>query len=635
MQASEEIKSKLDIVDILREYIQVKPAGTSFRALCPFHHEKSPSLMISPEKQIWHCFGCGKGGDIFSFVMEMEGLSFPEALRQLAVKAGVRVERQDPKLASQKNRLLDIVELSAKYYQKVLADSKLAEGAREYLEKRGLAQETIDEWRIGFSTDSWDDLIKFLIARGFKENDIFSAGLSVKREKMSGFYNRFRGRIMFPISDINGNVVGFSARILPEKDDGKTGKYINSPQSVLYDKSRILFGLDKAKMEIRRQDLAVVTEGQMDVITAHQNGFKNVVASSGTALTQEQIKLLQRYTNNIAFALDADKAGQMATERGDSVVKEADYKVIESEDRFGQLRRYVDPRSSYQISLKVVEIPNGKDMDECIKNDPEEWRKAVSGAKNIMQYFFDKTFGRLDMKKIEDRRQAAKELLPKIAKLGDAIEQDIWIKKLSEAIDVKEYVLSEMLSKLGEKTVKSGPEPVAVRVNSPKAREEKLSEILLALAMKYPEFLGSALNRLEPDHVVGPQNKGLYRSLIIFYNNLTDSENSKKEDSSETALNYDNFSRWLAENASDGDLIRHLEMLAILGDRDFVDYDQERAKTEMMGAILFLKKNYLSLRMREVEKMIAESERAGDQGAISALMKDFKLLSEELNNLQK
>ena len=305
MQPSEEIKSKLDIVEVIRDYIKLQQAGANWRAQCPFHREKTPSFMVSQERQIWHCFGCGKGGDVFSFVQDIEGLSFVEALRLLAPKAGVTLKRQDPKLVSQRNRLLDIIDLSRRYFHKLLMESPSAKMAREYLAGRGLKTEDLEEWQIGYSPDSWDTILNFLKSRGYKENEIFLAGMVIKGQNRPGFYDRFRGRIMFPINDVNGNTVAFTARVSPEKEkEEKMGKYINSPQTQVYDKSNILFGLDKARMEIKKADKVILVEGQMDAITAYVNDFKCVVASSGTALTEEQVKILKRYTNNLIISYD-------------------------------------------------------------------------------------------------------------------------------------------------------------------------------------------------------------------------------------------------------------------------------------------------------------------------------------------
>lgn len=339
MSQSEEIKSKLDIVEVIREYIPVKAVGANFQALCPFHNEKSPSFVISPEKQIWHCFGCGRGGDVFAFVMEKEGLGFMEVLRLLAPKAGVVLQYENQQEYSERNRLLDILELAGKYYAHILS-TPIGREAREYLIKRGLSDENITEWQLGYSQDSWSGLYDFLKARPltgkkYTDEEILSAGLTVKKEAQNsggrGYYDRFRDRIMFPIWNVNNNLIAFTARVNPNKEQTeKMGKYINSPQTKIYDKSRVLFGLNKAKSAIRQEDMAIVVEGQMDAISCHNHGFKNVVASSGTALTTEQVALIKRFTNNLALLFDMDAAGQMAADRGikEALAQEMNLKII-------------------------------------------------------------------------------------------------------------------------------------------------------------------------------------------------------------------------------------------------------------------------------------------------------------------
>ncbi len=654
MNISDEIKSKLDIVEVLRDYIPLKAAGVNFRALCPFHREKDPSLIVSPEKQIWHCFGCQKGGDIFSFVMEMEGISFVEALRLLASKAGVKLRRQDPQLTSQRNRLLDIVELASKYYYRNLTESKQAETIRKYLANRGIKKETITHWRIGYSQDSWDDLIKLLFSKGYKENEIFLAGMSVKKgigrpevigahaneSKVSSFYDRFRARIMFPITDIHGAVVGFSARVNPEKEEeekmGKPtyakasmGKYINSPQTMIYDKSRILFGLDKAKIEIKKHDLAIIVEGQMDVITAHQNGFKNVVASSGTALTEEQVKLLKRYSNNIALAFDMDAAGEIAAERG---IKEA---------------------MQEELNIKVIELPKDKDPDECIRQDRETWQKCLKQAKSMMQYYFDKTLVDLDLDKVEDRRQAAKVLLPVIAQLGNKIEQDFWLKKLSQIIDVNENSLRETLAKIvlfkqGKSYKTEEPLTENDRPLSQLNREEILSQLLLSLILKFPNSLEFIINNLHNDHIVGLVNQSLYKNLLIYYNIVIESQEKTEEESQIPLIEYQGFKSWLASNqdknqSGSNNLLALLDQLALQADKDFYEYSQENAKQEIAKITTVLKRNYLSKRIKEITQLITEVEASfsnhlGDNqldDKLEDLMKELKSLTDEIKELEK
>ena len=635
MQPSEEIKSKLDIVDVLRDYIQLKAAGTSFRARCPFHHEKTPSFMVSPEKQIWHCFGCGKGGDIFAFVMEMEGISFKEALRMLAQKAGVQLKREDPKVHSERTRLLDIVDLSRKYYHKILTDMPQAEAARRYLKERGLKEETIMAWQIGYSPAGWENLTNFLKSKGFKEDEIFASGMSVKKEGASRFYDRFRDRIMFPINDLNGDTVGFSARVNPDKEkEEKMGKYINSPQTLIYDKSRILFGLDKAKQEIRRQDLAIIVEGQMDVITAHQNGFKNIVASSGTSLTGEQIALLKRYSKNLSLSFDMDKAGEMAADRG---IKEA---------------------MAAEMNIKVIRIPQGKDPDECIKHDPEEWEKAVKAAKPVMQYYLDKIMDKADMNNIDHRRRAEEILLSKLIEIPNKNEQDFWLRKIAQGMDANESSLREEMRKraAGLKIIGRPGAPAGERATPPritKTREEMISELFLALVLKFPQTIEYALNHIYPDQLAGQDNQTLYKNIINYYNNLIGywTQEGGVEDPPE--INYEQLKLWLKEALGDpetgseknnevgedgrGDSsgqIYLLDKLALLGEKDFYEFDYAQAKSELIKTANIVKRHHLAARMKEVERLIARAESDGDKEAAKALMQEFKILADGLKELE-
>ena len=632
---SDEIKSKLDIVDVIREYIQLKAAGLNFRANCPFHREKTPSFMVSPEKQIWHCFGCGKGGDVFSFVMEIEGLSFVETLRLLAKKAGVVLKKADPALTSKRNTLLDILELSSKYYHKVLTDSPAAETARAYLRERALTDETIEKWQIGYSPDTWDSLTNFLKIRGFGENEIFLAGLSVKKEKTPGFYDRFRGRIMFPIHDINGNVAGFTARVRQEKEaEEKMGKYINTPQTMIYDKSKILFGLDKAKMAVKAEDAAILVEGQMDAIMAHQNGFNNVIASSGTALTVEQVNLIKRYSNNLFLSFDMDKAGDLAAERGIAQAQAA------------------------EMNIKVIEIEGAKDPDECIKNNPEAWRQAVKNAKPMMQYYFDKTFAKLNLKDYEGQNQAEKILLPVIAKFGSKTEQDFWLKKLSQAVDANENSLREKLKEIIKKQSQtnvqiksSSVEPKEISQAKP-SREQMLSELLLALVIRFPSNLEYVINHIGPDDLAGESNQLLYKNLIIYYNKLIDFW-TREGGNFELAINYLNLKEWLSNTENfiqDSDVkpdsqpdnykcLSLLDRLVLLADKDFYDYSEEKVKAEIIKIMATLRVNYLNNRRREIAKLIAtlEKENLSSQEKnekLKNLMEEFKALTEEINLIE-
>lgn len=614
LQPSEEIKSRLDIVEVLREYIQLKPAGLNFRALCPFHREKTPSLMVSPEKQIWHCFGCGKGGDIFSFVMEMEGLSFVEALRLLAPKAGVELKRTDPALSSQRNRLLDIMAEAVRYYERALKEDGRAGHVRDYLAGRGLKKETIARWQIGYSPDSWDDLLLFLKSKGYKENEIFLAGLLVRSESGGRFYNRFRGRIMFPINDFNGNPVAFSARVDPAREaEEKMGKYINSPQTAIYDKSRIVFGLDKAKLAIKQKGEVIVVEGQMDAITAHQNGFANVVASSGTALTISQLNLLKRYTNNILLAFDMDSAGQAAVKRG---IAEA---------------------LSLALNVKIITIPLGKDPDECLRTNPAAWQEAVGKAQPIMLYYFSKVFSGLDLSQVEQKRAAVRELLPVIKNLGDRIEQEFWLRELSEKVEIEEKTLREILGQLKERTEEARGEKEKKEAGNfaSKNRYEMLSELLLALILKFPFLLDYTLNHLETAYLFGEDKIFIYRNLVMYYNNFIESKTEEAGRKNSPWFDYKSFlSRLngLPEEKRE-EQAALLNKLVLLGEREFYEHDFARAKQEAASLVLVLKREYLLSRLKEIEKLIFSMEKEGEKEKAKILAAEFKSLSEEIKNL--
>ena len=626
LQPSDEIKSRLDIVELIREYIPLKAAGINFQAKCPFHREKTPSFMVSPEKQIWHCFGCGEGGDAFSFVMKIEGLSFIEALRLLAPKAGVVLKAQNPKLTSQRNRLLDILEAAAKYYHQVLLEKPEAEPIRQYLSERKLSAETISEWRIGYSPDSWDDLIKRLLDAGYKENEIFLAGLSVKKEGTGRFYNRFRNRIMFPLSDPSGNVVAFSARVNPAaKAEEKLGKYINSPQTLVYDKSKLLYGLDKAKLAIKNEDKVVVVEGQLDVISAQQNGFKNTVASSGTALSREQLLLIKRYTNNIYLAFDADAAGELAADRG---IREA-------------MRE--------EMNIKIISIPAGKDPDEFIKKNPAGWRSAVEAGKHLMQYYFDQVFTGPSLDDIDQRRKAVNKLLPIISRFSSRLDQDFWLKKLSDQVDVPENILKETLLTAAVKErnyeTKAGPREEFIPKRDPRGRDELLSELFLALLIKFPELIDYAANNIYVDQIAGRENKLFYKDLIIYYNKVSDNQAPTPTKARVKAI-YPDLKVWFENNvianfetnreeaqADEFSQLKLLDKLVILGDKDFYDFDAVKAKTDAIKLITALKRSYLVNQMKEIEKLIADSEKEGDNDKIGELMSELKMLGEEMRNI--
>jgi DNA primase len=594
MNQSEEIKAKLDIVDIIREYIQVKAVGANFQALCPFHNEKTPSFVISPEKQVWHCFGCGRGGDVFAFVMEKEGLNFIETLRLLAPKAGVVLRQEASGDYSKRNRLLDILELAAKYYSHILT---LPAGAefRAYLEKRGLKSETIQDWNLGVSQEAWTNLYDFLKqrplqGRKFTDEEIFAAGLTIRKDNGRGYYDRFRGRLMFPIRDHNRNVIAFTARQNPNKEKiEKMGKYINSPQTAVYDKSRVLFGLDKAKQAIRDQDEVIIVEGQMDVISCHQADFKNVVASSGTALSAEQVTLIKRYTNNVSLLFDMDAAGQMAADRG--------IKEVLSQD----------------LNLKIIVLPDGKDPDECIRHDKEAFRQAVASAKPMLDYYYSKVSSGLDLDNLDNKRLVRDKMFAMIALVNKKTEQGYWLKRLSEELgffepDTREEFLKQFAAGGVKDNNTNRLATEKIEESLPKeSREQKLSELLLALLIRYPEHLIFCLDNLNPDYLT-VREAAFYKELVIYYNKTG-------------ALEYESFKEYLQKSSQSAEV---LDRYILLSEKEFYDKETGHAKEILINIIADLK-NYSRQRLiGKIQKDLAIAEKAGNSEEISRLMAELK-----------
>lgn len=465
----EEIKNKLDIVELVGSYIKLQKAGVNYRAVCPFHSEKGPSFFVSPARQIWHCFGsCQEGGDIFKFVMKIEGVEFGDALRTLAQKAGVELKKLDSQTTfqnKQKNRLYEINELTCKFFEKQLESSLSGKEARQYLAGRGVSEESISRWRLGYSPEPWDALFSFLVQKGYKEEEIEKTGLTLKSQKNGKWFDRFRGRIMFPIFDLNSQVVGFGGRVFKNtkrQDGSDEAKYINSPATLLYDKSRILYGLNKASLEIRKKDSCILVEGYMDAIMAYQAGTQNVVATSGTALTINQLRMLKRYSNNLCTSFDMDLAGNSATKRG------------------------IDLAQAEGFDIKVVILPGDKDPADLVLRESALWMQSVQNAKSIHDFYFSLILSKYDRNSIEGKKEISRFLLPIIKKIPNKIEQGAWIKNLSDQIGIKEeYIIAEL-----DKVQIQGSYEAKEAIQNPpivvKNRRGLLEERLAMLLMKNP-----------------------------------------------------------------------------------------------------------------------------------------------------
>ncbi|MFA5125181.1 MAG: DNA primase [Patescibacteria group bacterium] len=613
----EQIKAKIDVAELLGEYLKLVPAGAgAYKALCPFHNEKTPSLMVSPARGSWHCFGCGAGGDVFEFLMKMENIDFPEALRILAQKAGVTLSRHRPEVASRKNNLYDVCELATRYWQKVLQESPRAQVARDYLAGRGVSEEAQEDFKIGYAIDDWSNLFDFLRKKGFAEQEIFSAGFTVRKDRGSGYYDRFRNRVMFPIIDHNGRVCGFTGRTL-SKDE--PAKYVNTPQTDIYNKSAIVFALYQAKNEIRKQDYAVVVEGQMDAVSCHQYGFKNTVASSGTALTKEQLQLLKRYTNNIYFALDADSAGQKATGRGEELIRdmEKEDRVINSFDRFGRLSQFIDPALNY--NSKVITIPYGKDPDECLKSNPADWAEAIKEAQSAMEYFWQSVIKNKDLNDLAVKKHIASFLGEKIAKIDDPVENGYWTHEIGSRLNIREDDFRDRVSQI--KAAQKAPSKAIVRPqdaarqtapqNTTNDRDLLIFMRVLALIWMFPDFLAKLGDYLDPEVWIDPVAEDLYKKIILFYtvnNELFSISAAQREEQTIFDLFYD----WVKTQAVSESALKTLEQSYLLAQKDFASLDAKEAKNELDTLIRLLKSNYLNVMISRLKLKLDEAEKTGD-----------------------
>jgi DNA primase len=450
MSVTDEIKERLDIVDVVSRYVPLKKAGRNYKGLCPFHSEKTPSFIVFPDSQNWHCFGaCGTGGDIFAFMMRRENLDFGEALKMLAAQAGVELQARGDQASAEDRRLerlREIVTETAIYFHYLLNRSGEAQIARDTLERRGLIPETWQGWQLGYALDSWDALKDRLTAKGYALEEIEEAGLVIRREDGSGYYDRFRGRLMIPIRDVQGRTIGFGGRILREDPERPQPKYINSPQTPLFDKGSVLYGLDMARKAIRDADLAVLVEGYMDVLMSHQVGVRNVVAGMGTALTDVQLRQIKRYTGNITLALDPDTAGDAATLRGLETARqslEREWEPVLSPT--GLVRQ----ESRLRAQLRIATLPDGLDPDELARKDPDGWRQVIAEARPLVDYYLAVVSGEENLTTARGKANAVARMAPLIREIGNAVERTHYIQLLARMVQTDERLVAEQVAAVG------------------------------------------------------------------------------------------------------------------------------------------------------------------------------------------
>lgn len=567
----DDILSRVDIVEVISGYIPLKRAGRNFKALCPFHHEKTASFMVSPSRQIYHCFGCGESGNAFKFLMRYERLEFPEAVETLAKKAGVvlpKVQKQDSQTTNLITQLYKINELAVLFYRDNL-NSLQAQGIKDYLLKRGLKEETIKLFKLGYAQDKWDALINHLRSKNISLSLLEKAGLILTKET-GGYYDRFRKRIILPIFDIKSRPIGFGARVV----DDTLPKYVNSPETPIYTKGRNLYGLNFSCDAIRESDCAVMVEGYLDFILPFQEGLKNIVASLGTALTTEQVRLVKRYTHNVVMIYDADDAGELATLRTlDIFIEEG-------------------------MTVKVVSLPEGFDPDLFVrKMGIQKFKERIEQADNLFDYKLKILKSRYNIKDIEGKSKVASEMLFSINKFKNAVLKSEYIKRLSEDLNVREDALLQELNKI--KTDKTYAD-----LNMPEKRALNINpteRLLVKLMLEETGLINYVRNNLEPADF---NDERISRIISILF----DLVEQGKAIETHKLINYfegDDLLQLVCESAFSSDIPGENR-------EKIIDDCIQRLKNEKLK----LKKQYL-------HEQIKTAQDSGDEERLYRLMQEF------------
>jgi len=581
----QKIKERLDIVDVVKDYIKLEKAGANYRAICPFHSENKPSFFVSPARQIWHCFGCSEGGDMFEFVKKIEGVEFGDALRILARKAGVELKKQDPKLKTARKRQYEICELACKFFKKQLKESSKGKKAKEYLINRNINKESIEAWRLGYAPDSWHGLSKFLSNKGYETKEIVKAGLAIKKTDAK-HYDRFRDRIMFPVFDLNSQVIGFGGRVFDQEEE--VAKYMNTPNTLLYDKSKTLYGLNEAKVPIRKEEQCVLVEGYTDVILASQEGFKNVVASSGTSLTSRQLNVLNRYTDNLLCAFDMDVAGSSATKRG------------------------IDLAQEQGFNIKVVEMPEESDPADIISENPKKWEELVKKADSIVEFYINNAFSKFDAEIPEEKEKIANMVLPAIKRIPNEITKSHWIQQLSNKLGVDEESIRTELKKTQVKELEESRSERKEKEEEPKTREELIEERIAALVLKSPEHI----DLVSEEHLAcfNTRAKEVIRKL-------SEKDFSSEKDTSKLIRELD---KELSEEETE--LLNYLCLKS-----EVLDEEKEEIEPELKVCLREIKQSTIRSKLNYISRQIQKAEQENDEKKIKKLMNKFSELSEKLN----
>ncbi len=579
----DEIKRKIDIVEFIGSFITLKKAGRNFKAVCPFHQEKSPSFVVSPDRGIWHCFGaCGEGGDAIKFLMKWENITFIEALKELAKKTGVKLTLNkigvEDKIWQKKERYLGMNQLTGEFFHYIFSKTEFGKKARDYLKTRLLNQSIIDKFELGYSPSSWDSLKLFLKKKKYEEEEMLENGLLVRSERGS-YYDRFRGRLMFPLKDSRNNVLGFSGRILEGNE--KEAKYVNTPETPIYHKRECLFGINLAIEEIKKQKNVYIVEGELDMIMPYQHGYSNFVAIKGTALTNEQLKLLKRYTDKITLMMDADVAG------------------IES------IKRGIDEAEKFDFEIRVVTIDFAKDPDEALRKDPDKFKKLISKPVPIYDFLIEAAQKKYPEESAFSKKKIGEEVIPMIEKITNPIVRTFYVKKLAGVLEISENTVENLISQLKRKKNQISLNKIKYSKPTEDSRELTINKYVLSVLFQSEDpstIYKNVFEILKPKYFLHLSYEKI--SLLFF-----------KEMEKNTKFDINKFGRKLPDE------LRPIFDEIFL----FASTDHNLSNESLDRLIQEIKKYYFK---REIKKILAEEETEDKK-------KQLKNISENLKEVEK
>ncbi|MFA5392235.1 MAG: DNA primase [Candidatus Paceibacterota bacterium] len=620
-ESLDEIRNKLDIMEVIGQYVKLQKAGANYKGLCPFHKEKTPSFIVSSSRQIFHCFGCGAGGDIFTFIMKIENLEFKDALKFLADKAGVKLVYESSEVNFQKQKIIDINESAKLFFQKQLSLNK---DVQDYLRQRGLKEETIKEFGLGFAPDMWRSLVDYLIKQNFTCEEIVASGLAIskldlnenaplktKKLQENDIYDRFRDRIMFPLEDVNGRIVGFTGRIFQGKASLKTikdieavGKYVNTPQTIVFDKSKMLYGLSKTKAFLHQLEMTLLVEGQMDFLMGWQAGIKNIVATSGTSLTSYHLAILKKYNNTLVLGFDMDEAGERAAERS------------------------IDLALAKEFNVKILQLSQGKDLADYLleTKDPAGIKDLLNKAIPIMDFYFEQSkkqgsSEQGDINSLEGKKTVVLYFLPKVKKIVNPLDRAFWLEKISHYVDIDIHALEDELKRIAIESVKTIDEnepeyqyssSVTLTTILEKPRRQVLGERIIAFLIKDFSFK----DEVKENQKYFPEELSEILEIILLA--------KLPEDLDPKNLQKMNFKE---------EIINKINELALRADYELEMLEKFNVslKEEMKKQLSDLKQEAIKIRQKKIENEIMLAEKNKNEKQKQDLIKQFDQLSKELS----